>query len=433
MRRLFMWLLAAGLLLSVPVAAFAEPSIGQVLIREGDYAVQLSKALGVSTTDNEAEAESNLASLGIAPRSGWISDYPVTPDVIADLQTQVEAAAVAGRFLPTGKDDAVRAFVTLNTSLGLSVTPAASYQAAGPPDQGYAAPDQAYADQPAPAYPDQAEQDAYYGQAPPVVTYYAPPPDYAYLYNWNPFPFFFGGVLFPGFFVLADFSIALFNNPFIFARDEFVFFRHHHFDRHHFISNHFRDHDGHFARFDKGHRFDGRFDGRHDGRFEGRHDGRFEGRRGGFDRDSASRLVKRDFDRRGGGSFGRAREGAVRSDEGRVRRSWSGSSMPSRNDRAFRSESRGRSFGGESFRSVPSARSFGGGRSFGGERSMSRGFSSGRSFGGERSISRGFSGGGRSFSAPSMGSRSFGGGSRSSSSGGRSFGGGHGFGGGRGR
>src|SRR5512135_2368211 len=291
MRRLFIWVLAAAMLFGAPVASLAQysagtgqPSIGQVLVREGDYAVRLSKALGVSQTDNEAEAESHLASLGIAPTGGWISDYPVTPDIIGQLQVSIESASTAGRLLTTGKDEAVRAIVTLNTAMGLNITPASSYASdqSNAPDQGYAGSDQGYdqgyADQSAPAYPDQGAQDTYYDQAPPVVTYYAPPPDYAYLYNWDPFPFFWGGVFFPGFFVLADFSIGLFYNPFFYDRDEFAFYRDHD-DFHHghhgefgehneFVSNHFRDHSGRTSRFEEGRRFGG-----HEAGFGGRESG----------------------------------------------------------------------------------------------------------------------------------------------------------------
>ena len=54
--------------------------------------------------------------------------------------------------------------------------------------------------------------DNYYSdEGPPVVTYYAPPPDYAYLYAWDPFPFWCGGFWFPGYYVLNDFDFAFFG------------------------------------------------------------------------------------------------------------------------------------------------------------------------------------------------------------------------------
>ena len=46
------------------------------LIREGDFAIKLVEALKVGQAKSEAEAESILASVGIAPKNGWIADYP---------------------------------------------------------------------------------------------------------------------------------------------------------------------------------------------------------------------------------------------------------------------------------------------------------------------------------------------------------------------
>ncbi|MDA8173965.1 MAG: hypothetical protein M0018_05150, partial [Nitrospiraceae bacterium] len=81
---------------------------------------------------------------------------------------------------------------------------------------------------------------------PPVVTYYAPPPDYAYLYTWVPYPFWWTNLWFPGFFVLGDFDIVVFDH-----------FHHHHRE---FISNHFRDPvTGRFFRIDPTNRSRGGF------------------------------------------------------------------------------------------------------------------------------------------------------------------------------
>src|SRR5208337_4660466 len=41
---------------------------------------------------------------------------------------------------------------------------------------------------------------------PPIVTYYPPPWNYAYLYDWVPWPFWWGGFGFGGFFILGDFD-----------------------------------------------------------------------------------------------------------------------------------------------------------------------------------------------------------------------------------
>ena len=52
----------------------------------------------------------------------------------------------------------------------------------------------------------------YYEQGPPVVTYYAPPDPYYYLYSWVPYPFWSTGFYFPGFFVLNNFHRHVFFN-----------------------------------------------------------------------------------------------------------------------------------------------------------------------------------------------------------------------------
>jgi hypothetical protein len=198
MKRIYLPVIAA-LLLAMPVAAGAAaaadasksaPPIGQMLVREGDYAVRLAQALKVTPAATEADAESALAGIGIAPDNGWISDFPVTPDIVAEVQAAVDDAAEAGK-LKMSRADAYRAFEALNEEAGLSVAPAMSGEnGAG-----------------APQYEDQTVINNYYAdEGPPVITYYAPPPGYAYLYEWDPFPFWCDGFLFPGFFVLNDFS-----------------------------------------------------------------------------------------------------------------------------------------------------------------------------------------------------------------------------------
>jgi len=236
-------------LVIMPVTAFAQsdqtattaPPLSQPLVREGTLALKLAEALKVGTPANEAEAESALTAAGIAPKNGWIADYPVTPDIAGELQSSVNDAASAGR-IPFNKDAATAAFQDVMTSYNLSVAPGISTpaaNAASPPD-----------------YPDaEAINNYYYDEGPPVVTYYAPPPDYAYLYSWVPYPFWWWNFWFPGFFVLADFNIGFHGHH-----------GHHdgHHDGHHhghgdgeFITNHFRDHSGRMTRIDPAHRAHG--------------------------------------------------------------------------------------------------------------------------------------------------------------------------------
>jgi len=68
-------------LLSIPGLSYAQPEqnvqkappVSQPLVREGNFAIKLAEVLELGTAKNEAEAESILASVGIAPRNGWIA------------------------------------------------------------------------------------------------------------------------------------------------------------------------------------------------------------------------------------------------------------------------------------------------------------------------------------------------------------------------
>jgi len=195
MKKLFIVIITAGLL-TLPLSVYAQtdqmpsgaPPVAQTLIREGDFAVKLVGALKIGTAKNEVEAETMLGSSGIAPKNGWIADYPVTPDIIGELQSAVTAAADAQK-LPMGKDEALNAFQNLIAEFGLAVSPSSIGK---------------YAEnQPQPN--STVINNYYYDEGPPVVTYYPPPWDYYYLYAWVPYPFWNSGFFFPGFFVLHDF------------------------------------------------------------------------------------------------------------------------------------------------------------------------------------------------------------------------------------
>lgn len=192
-------------LLVLPAATLAQPGeastenppLSQPLIREGDFAVDLAGALNLGGAPNEVEAESRLNAVGIAPRNGWIADYPMTPDVIGEVQASLGEAADAGKLVQT-KDTALKAFQNIIAGQGLPVR-AAEGQDMGP-QEAYSTADT--------TYPDATAMNNYYGnEGPPVVSYYAPPPDYAYMYTWVPYPFWWTDFWFPGFFVLADFDI----------------------------------------------------------------------------------------------------------------------------------------------------------------------------------------------------------------------------------
>jgi hypothetical protein len=88
------------------------PPSEQRLVREGSFAMRLAEALKIEEVKNEAEAESKLASVGIVPKNGWIADYPLTPDVIGELQKAVGEAADSGK-IAMNKDEAIKVFQNL--------------------------------------------------------------------------------------------------------------------------------------------------------------------------------------------------------------------------------------------------------------------------------------------------------------------------------
>jgi Domain of unknown function (DUF4124) len=216
--------------------ATQAPPISQTLIREGDFAVKLAERLKIGQAKSEAEAESMLASAGITPKNGWIADYPVTPDIIGELQNAIGVAVDSGK-LKMAKNEAILALQDVAAQLGLPVTPGAERQYAEgepPGDYGeYSKPE--------------VINNYYYNQGPPVITYYPPPWDYDYMYAWIPSPFWCSGFFFPGYYILYDFHVVIIVN-----RHPIV------------ITNHVRDHrTGRIFAVDPARRHEGRnFGGR---------------------------------------------------------------------------------------------------------------------------------------------------------------------------
>ena len=179
------------------------PPVAQTLVREGDFAIKLAEALKIGKAGNEAEAESKLASVGITPKNGWIADYPVTPDIIGELEKSVGEAADAQK-LGLGKNEALRA---LRTAAVEQELPIVAEGTEGSDEYGESPPPTT------PEYTTPSEIDNYYyAEGPPVVTYYPPPWDYYYMYAWIPTPFWCSGFYFPGFFILHDFHRGFHRN-----------------------------------------------------------------------------------------------------------------------------------------------------------------------------------------------------------------------------
>jgi hypothetical protein len=189
------------------------PPVASILVREGDFATRLVSALEIGTAANETEAETMLAAAGIAPKNGWISDYPITPDILGELEDALAAAADANRLL-MGEDEALGVLDRVAAEVGLYVLTDTSGE---------------YAETLPPASPQYTEptviNNYYYNEGPPVVTYYPPPPDYLYLYAWVPYPFWCSGFSFSGFFILHDFHKVSIIHKRVVAVSNHVFHR----------------------------------------------------------------------------------------------------------------------------------------------------------------------------------------------------------------
>jgi hypothetical protein len=226
------------LALLTPLAAIAQteatqsgpPPVAAPLIREGELAINLASSLGIITGSDEIEAENRLADVGISPRNGWIADYPVTPDIIGELQQAVGTAADAGK-IPLSREEALKRLNDALNGYNMSIAAYAPTGSAEPPPAS------------AENYPNPGVvNNYYYTEGPPVMTYYTPPPDFYYLYGFIPYPFWWSGFWFPGFFVLNDFHKTVVINR-----------------RPVFVSNHFRDIRNHRVfRIDPAARFHGR-------------------------------------------------------------------------------------------------------------------------------------------------------------------------------
>jgi hypothetical protein len=204
------WLsiVTAACLLLYPFAAFSAdygsqssqtqqgPPVAQPLVREGDFAIKLVAELDLGNPTDEAIAEDMLIKAGVVPSNGWLSDYPMTPEIIGQLQTSIAKAASEGR-LPMNSDEATRGLYSLTQQMNLPMP-------AGP---GNAAPE---GKQPPAVQSDPTMINNYYDeQGPPIVTYYPPPYYDAYLYDWVPYPVFWFGFWFPGFYICHSFTTVV--------------------------------------------------------------------------------------------------------------------------------------------------------------------------------------------------------------------------------
>jgi hypothetical protein len=144
------------------------PPIEQSLVREGSFAMKLVEVLKMGQAKSEAEAESMLASVGIAPRNGWIADYPLTPDIIGEVRNAIGMALDSGK-LAMNKDEALMAVqVLVDNEWRLAVA-------------------------------SNKEQARQYGEYPPAV-YEGYEPYYYPYYPYYPYPYYYGGYYYPYFY-----------------------------------------------------------------------------------------------------------------------------------------------------------------------------------------------------------------------------------------
>ena len=126
MKRNLVVFLTAGLLLTLTAGCDVvgeSPDrlhgVSRPLIREGDFAIKLAETLKIEAVQNDADAESLFTSVSIQPRNGWIADFPVTPNILGEVEKSI-AEAADSRKLPLKKDESLTAFRSLLTEEGLS-------------------------------------------------------------------------------------------------------------------------------------------------------------------------------------------------------------------------------------------------------------------------------------------------------------------------
>src|SRR5208337_1457402 len=234
MKRVLVILVAAGLVLAPYTASVnaqgstsRRPPIEQPLVSEGEFAVELATALNLTSSHDEAAAEDALTSVSISPRNGWICDYPMTPDIIAEVRESTARASSSGS-LRMAETEAAGIVDSVSTAMNLPIKAAGekyAYESGSSSGSSSSSEYQSSSGAPPPEVSEYEEpsvvevpEEEYsedYG--PPIVTYYPPPWNYAYLYDWVPWPFWWGGFGFGGFFILGDF---------------------HGYYNHHWISNH---------------------------------------------------------------------------------------------------------------------------------------------------------------------------------------------------
>ena len=182
--------------LNEPLPDEEEQTIAPSLVRQGDFALRLAQSLGHPAAEDEEGAIRALNALGIHAVDGWTADYPMTPQIVAELRDAVIATAAAGQ-LNMSLDAAMSAYAELVAEFGLPppIDLAPGYAGGGGPANRYV-----------PSCDGTALGYYYDSFGTPVYTYCRPPPAYLYLYSWVPCGFQWQGRVFTGFFILNHFN-----------------------------------------------------------------------------------------------------------------------------------------------------------------------------------------------------------------------------------
>ena len=183
---------------SVQIAApeLQEPS--SRVVTQGEFAIELVEELGLADAPTADAATDLLSSVRISPRLGqWELEEPMSSELTARLRKLTVAAAEMG-WITLTPEQVLLAFDTASALLGLSL--------------------------PVTAYPDEASASPYpITEVPPLVYVAPPPPDLYPYYLWTPVAggFWWGDVLFPGFFVL-DANLFFSDHHHFFYRDRLI-------------------------------------------------------------------------------------------------------------------------------------------------------------------------------------------------------------------
>jgi hypothetical protein len=98
------------------------PSAEQTQVPEGTFAVQLAEALKLGPISGGTKAEELLSNLGIKPSNGWVSERPITPVALNDIEKGISAASDQKK-IALKKDQALKLFGDIKAKLGLNVNP----------------------------------------------------------------------------------------------------------------------------------------------------------------------------------------------------------------------------------------------------------------------------------------------------------------------